>query len=48
MTTTRAVWRANPRAAILLTVAVSLCTLTAASGQTIIFERGQNVVPAFE
>ena len=48
MTTTRAVWRANPRAAVLLTVAVSLCTLTAASGQTIIFERGQNVVPAFE
>lgn len=48
MTTTRAVWRANPRAAILLTMAVSLCTLTAASGQTIIFERGQNVVPAFE
>lgn len=48
MTTTRAVARANPRAAVLLTVAVSLCTLTAASGQTIIFERGQNVVPAFE
>lgn len=48
MTSTRAGRRAGARAVILLTGAVLLCTLTAAGGQTIIFERGQNVVPAFE
>ena len=41
-------WWVGNRGVLLLTAAVSVSMLTAASGQTIIFERGQNVVPAFE
>ena len=48
MTTSSTRWRASARTVILLTTAVLLSTLTATSGQTIIYERGQNVVPAFE
>ncbi len=44
----RARWQARVRTVVLLTAAVGLTALTATSGQTIIFERGQNVVPAFE
>ena len=48
MKTSRARWRVSTGAVVLLTVAAALSSLTATSGQTIIFERGQNVVPAFE
>ena len=41
-------WWSRQRAVLLLTVVASVSMLTAAGGQTIIFERGQNVVPAFE
>tara|TARA_B100001123_G_scaffold383876_3_gene456212 strand:- start:30763 stop:31650 length:888 start_codon:yes stop_codon:yes gene_type:complete len=36
------------QAFIVLTVAATFCLLTGASSQTIIFDRGQNIVPAFE
>ena len=48
MTTSSTRWRVSARTVILLTAAVTLSSLTATNGQTIIFERGQNVVPAFE
>ena len=48
MKTSRARWRVSAQAVVLLTAAAALSSLTATSGQTIIFERGQNVVPAFE
>ena len=48
MKTSRACWWGSVRAVVLLTAAAALSSLTATSGQTIIFERGQNVVPAFE
>ena len=48
MTTSIARRRASARTVMLLAAAAALASLTAASGQTIIFERGQNVVPAFE
>jgi hypothetical protein len=48
MMSTGARWWGRNRGVVLLTAVVCVSTLTATSGQTIIFERGQNVVPAFE
>lgn len=48
MTTTRARRRVRARAAAAVAAAAALSALTASGGQTIIYERGQNVVPAFE
>ena len=44
----RARRRATVSARVLCTAVLSLTALTAASGQTIIYSRGQNVVPSFE
>lgn len=41
-------WWGCGRGVVLMTAVACVSMLTAASGQTIIFERGQNVVPAFE
>ena len=45
MTGNRAPQRTNVRAVVLCTAVLSLTALTATSGQTIIYSRGQNVVP---
>ncbi len=48
MASNRSRWWAQTRSVVLLTAVASVSMLTATSGQTIIFERGQNIVPAYE